>query len=331
MNIETEQHLKDYFALKNTINIINGYGEDIPKEIAEYLKLSKFELLAKLTDNSKVISLDKEISRLAYEQITKEVCDISERYKDNNITDEESILLLDVCFDTITLPFESLYLGFPPNSQMSDNYVIGAVVNYNTVYVILYDNEMRQRNNAVRYECIMYQHCLKLDFNTEPDNSIESIRIILFIKSVLRLIEHAYIKPVAVNKAHTWIRKAKRNIPNYYYTVVHKSGITVESEHTESTKTDHSAHSFQYDVCANWAVRFTRGDLPVNKWIDDGNPNRTIFYHDTPIPEEYQPYFEAKGITIAENEWVSVLKYWRKEHIRGPKDAPYVPAIRVVK
>lgn len=329
MNIETEQHLKDYFALKNTINIINGYDGDMPKETAEYLKMSKFELLAKLTDNSKVISLDEGTSKLAYEQIKKDVHDISERYKTHNITNEEAISLLDFCLGT--LPFESLYLGFPPHSQMSDDCVIGAVVNYNTVYIILYDNEMRQQRNMVRYECIMYQHCLKLDFTTEFTNSIELIRIILFIKYVLRLIEQAYIKPVAVNKAHTWIRKAKRNIPNNYYTVVHKSGITVEPECTKSTKTEHSAHSFRYDVCASWAVRFTRGDLPVNKWIEDGNPNRTIFYHDTPIPEEYQPYFEAKGITIAENEWVSVLKYWRKEHIRGPKDAPYVPAIRVIK
>ena len=74
MNIETEQHLKDYFALKNTINIANRcVTKETSEGFKEYFKSSKFELLAKLTDNSKVISLDKEISGLAYEQITKEV------------------------------------------------------------------------------------------------------------------------------------------------------------------------------------------------------------------------------------------------------------------
>jgi hypothetical protein len=135
---------------------------------------------------------------------------------------------------------------------------------------------------------------------------------------------------------HHYKRVAKRNknkpIPPPYYTVLIKDVVRQERPRTADTGLKmRRAQRHRSKVRGHESMRVRRGKLPLDPKLEARlrkNPRRKIF-KEQPLDDETYADLAKRGIRPkAYDEWLAVLKYWRKEFMRGPQDGPFIPAVR---
>lgn len=93
--------------------------------------------------------------------------------------------------------------------------------------------------------------------------------------------------------------------------------------------------TYRFDVEGHFLTRFVRGADADLDLVDDlrsrrgVHGNRYRFFRGAAVPKRWRKIFRAHRQALPRpGEFVAVLRSWRERFEKGPKDAPYVPAIR---
>ncbi len=124
-------------------------------------------------------------------------------------------------------------------------------------------------------------------------------------------------------------KRTKSKIPNPYYSIRLKE-IT-EKIGIKGTK---ASPSYRFDVASHNVVRIMRGQLPLDENLEKNlrkREDRHIIKTEADITPQVRQELTRRGIVYCEGEWMTVLIVRREyPNGKGPSDAPYVPAIRVI-
>ena len=86
------------------------------------------------------------------------------------------------------------------------------------------------------------------------------------------------------------------------------------------------------DVRAHERIRVARGKLPIDPEIEQDLLERKykLFTHNALDLDTARLLMERHERPKSHDEWLAIKVSWIKSHQRGPEDAPYVPALRVL-
>jgi hypothetical protein len=125
----------------------------------------------------------------------------------------------------------------------------------------------------------------------------------------------------------------KRAIPQPYYTIRLKSKVLHTSVYRTARRLAQYSIEFshRFDVRGHERCKVARGKLPIDAKTEKILTRRDYKIYTTGQPPEGEcKLLEARGIPLrGGNEWLAVKSFWVSEHIKGPEDKPYVPALRV--
>ena len=338
-----KESLHCFFEFKETVNKLrkvetNSIRQMLDISQNEFVKgINSFKTMTSQLDNSKLLFINSNIINECLYKAGTIIDDLVEagiKIEDvANIIENESHKYL--ILNNIKLPFDDIYIllerPFEDSTLGHNINVCGLLVsNSGYIYTINKGDDYITSHNVILSQNII---TCNVDCYNDGDNvmlNLQLLQLNIFSYYLLEHISKHQVDKKIINQASTKIRKLRKTIkklPKDYYTIGLSSAITLHQEYRSESE---AKHSYQYDVRGCWVTRMVRGNLPINKWLQDGNPNRTIYTNMNQLPPEMLIFFNTKGITIEEGEWISVLKTWRKDHIRGPEDKPYIPAIRTL-
>ena len=334
-----DKSLEMYFKCKDIVKSMNNTSfhkcEDPDEVIMECI--NTFKITKSHLDSAKLIFVNSDIISQCMNRmhnITASHRDINNRLHladVNKIIEEEAHKYMIT--DTLKLPFNCIYILLDHFIEdVSEGNLLCSLLVSEDGYIHSFN--CRDNNSISSHRVILRQNIITCSPDIENDKDVLlnyfALTINILTYELLDYISKHQVDKKTINQASTKIRKLRKTIkklPKDYYTIGLSSAITLHQEYRSESE---AKHSYQYDVRGCWVTRMVRGNLPINKWLQDGNPNRTIYTNMNQLPPEMLIFFNSKGITIEEGEWISVLKTWRKDHIRGPEDKPYIPAIRTL-
>jgi hypothetical protein len=132
------------------------------------------------------------------------------------------------------------------------------------------------------------------------------------------------------NKAIKRLHIKKSPPPPPFYTITLSDKIINDRYISKSHA--RIAAAYRWDVRGHERVRYQRGDLPIPKDIKDTLTLRGYKIYEDSQPDEFtHELLDRRNIiTRQPQEWLAVKISWVTPHINGPREAPYVPAIRKV-
>jgi hypothetical protein len=125
-------------------------------------------------------------------------------------------------------------------------------------------------------------------------------------------------------------------IPPPFYKVDLKQELVEERirERASTMAQKHRTWQLQHrcDVRAHERIRIARGKLPLDPEIEQDLLERKykLFTHNPVDADTARLMLERHERPKSHDEWLAIKVSWVKSHQRGPEDAPYVPALRVV-
>jgi len=156
--------------------------------------------------------------------------------------------------------------------------------------------------------------------------------LIALINENRTIVEEQPVTP-AMRYEHQRI-KIDRLIPRPYYTLRLKSQVIDESMKRSATLSRYTFHyTYRFDVAGHERLRVQRGEGLLDERTRKKLIERkyVIYEPGTPLDEVLMKKLDVRGYRRpAPTEWIAVLTSQIGDHVKGPKDAPYVPAVRVV-
>ena len=95
--------------------------------------------------------------------------------------------------------------------------------------------------------------------------------------------------------------------------------------------------TYRHDVRAHFRLRVRRGPLPLQgrdreelmQPSDSGNVYKV--FEKGALPDDLQFEMTRRGLPgRRDGEWVAIMEIRVREHTKGPEDAPYIPALRLL-
>lgn len=122
------------------------------------------------------------------------------------------------------------------------------------------------------------------------------------------------------------------HIPSPYYVINMREDLIQEKEkRVLSAPRKHWELQYRHDVRGCNNCRIMRGPLPLDPKLEKllrQDKRRKIYTTELPDPETAKELAKRGIAPKHRDEWLAVLLYWRKDHIKGPPSAPFIPAIR---
>jgi len=128
--------------------------------------------------------------------------------------------------------------------------------------------------------------------------------------------------------------------PRPYYRLQMKQRLEWEGVRKQLGWSKRVEYSHRWDVGAHERVRIRRGPLPLDtkteKWLRKPRPVSgkcyRIYKDGRPLSDEDRHRLHMRGMASfnPEEEWMAILVSSVGEYIKGPADAPYIPAKRVL-
>lgn len=173
-------------------------------------------------------------------------------------------------------------------------------------------------------------------------NSMELMTMTPSIFSVLidYINEHRSIvieKRPNMNDRYAFKRSAKRQrsklLPKPYYIVPLKTKVFDErlAKSFNRTVGRRVVPGHRFDVRAHERVRLQRGELPLDHKDEEKLRKRGYRIYKRPDSiqgEDARRLMERKVPALRTGEWIAILVSWVDAYVKGPDDAPYVPAVR---
>ncbi len=130
------------------------------------------------------------------------------------------------------------------------------------------------------------------------------------------------------------IRKKFKNpcVPPPYYSVLLREALEEEQKHS-SRVSKVVEHQYRWDVRGNWANRVVDGILPIDPKVEKKLRQRKfkIVTSAEQLTVEEMAMLSRKRIRPPRlGEWMAIRRWWRKDHEKGPGDAPKIPSTRRV-
>lgn len=144
------------------------------------------------------------------------------------------------------------------------------------------------------------------------------------VKKLPRSIDDSLIRSRVQRKL-----RAKRLPPSEYYTIDFPSTYVDAERRSIFPKPRNWTH--RWDVVGNYAVRWLRGEDVLDQKVRRNLLKRgyKIFLHGDELDAETRSIAEPREISPPKtNEWLAILAWWRRDHIKGPEEKPYVPGMR---
>ena len=132
-------------------------------------------------------------------------------------------------------------------------------------------------------------------------------------------------------------KMAKRGIkapPPPYYTVLMRDDFLPESFKRTADRVIQKELDWQHrwGVRGHEMIRVRRGDLPIAPDERTKLESRGYKIYKGGVPEEAKEDFkrllERNVPPVESHEWLAILTTWRKPHVKGPEDKPYIPGMR---
>jgi len=127
-------------------------------------------------------------------------------------------------------------------------------------------------------------------------------------------------------------RMKLQHIPAPYYTItMHEDILQEKQRQVLSAPRRHWELRYRHDVRGSTNCRIMRGPLPLDPKLEKQlrrDKRRKIFTDQWPDSETAKELAKRGVAPKKRDEWMSVLLFWRKDHIKGPRNAPFIPAIR---
>lgn len=120
-------------------------------------------------------------------------------------------------------------------------------------------------------------------------------------------------------------------LPEPFY-VVHVEDKTVDRTVKRLVAHRTVEWTHRWDVRGHEVIRIVKGAKPVSAKVRASLEKRGYTVHerlDTSHPDWKD--LDTRRVNLGPNEWVAVLRSWRKAHMKGPEDRPYVPAARITR
>jgi hypothetical protein len=119
--------------------------------------------------------------------------------------------------------------------------------------------------------------------------------------------------------------------PPYYIITMREDLLHAKEQKVMTTPRKHWELQYRHDVRGCTNCRIMRGPLPLDPQLEKllrRDKRRKIFTDTLPDEETARELAKRRVSPKHKDEWMAVLLYWRKDHLKGPKDAPFIPAIR---
>jgi len=154
------------------------------------------------------------------------------------------------------------------------------------------------------------------------------IKIVTEHKDLVKKIPRSFVDRKAIDdfKKET---KQKFATPNEFYEIKLSSTYVDQERRNLFPKPRNWTH--RWDVVGNRAIRYHHGPMPLDAKLEKNFLKRgyKIFMDGQLFDEATAELMGKREIEPPPSgEWLAVLSWWRKSHLKGPDDKPYVPAIR---
>lgn len=123
---------------------------------------------------------------------------------------------------------------------------------------------------------------------------------------------------------------AFRMVPKPYYRIPLRHGLIepfVQGRKSRVTwQLDH-----RHRVRGHWVTKFERGPKPIDPRREKDLLERRYKIYSGPMSPEMEHQLRLRNQPLKRSdEWMAILRFWRKDFVRGPADKPLIPGVRVV-
>lgn len=120
-------------------------------------------------------------------------------------------------------------------------------------------------------------------------------------------------------------------IPPPFYVVYLQDKIIEEHRRKAIASMRKIEWQHRWQCRGSWNIRVKRGSLPIDPEVEADLRARKyqIFAGIPQMPAELAVELHQRGVAPrGRDEWLAVLRYWRKAHIKGPEDKPIIESVR---
>jgi hypothetical protein len=120
-------------------------------------------------------------------------------------------------------------------------------------------------------------------------------------------------------------------IPPPFYTVYLQDKVIEEHKQRTLRSSREIEWQHRWHCRGSWNIRVKRGSLPIDPEVEADLRARKyqIFAGIPQMPAELAVELHQRDIAPrGRDEWLAVLRYWRKAHVKGPEDKPLVESVR---
>jgi hypothetical protein len=129
--------------------------------------------------------------------------------------------------------------------------------------------------------------------------------------------------------------KVRQFFPRPYYTVKLRQQVIDDSlrKTTRSFVATERILTYRHDVRGHECAKVQRGVLPLSAKDEKAllkKGYRVYTQRDRITTEDYARLMERSHELLRQGEWIAVKSWWKAPFVRGPEDAPYIPAVRTL-
>ncbi len=120
-------------------------------------------------------------------------------------------------------------------------------------------------------------------------------------------------------------------IPPPFYVVYLQDKVIEEHKQRTLKAARKIEWQHRWQCRGSWNIRVKRGPLPIDPKVEaDLRARKYQLFAGIPqMPAELAVELHQRGIAPrGRDEWLAVLRYWRKPHTKGPEDKPLIESVR---
>ena len=122
----------------------------------------------------------------------------------------------------------------------------------------------------------------------------------------------------------------KQAMPPMFYTVYLRDKIIREISKAYSGGKLRAKPSHRFDVRGHWCFKIYRGYMPMDVELElDLDKKKYNIYKDRPVDDWVREELRERDMAPPQpGEWMAIKRFWKKNYVKGPDDAQYIPSTR---
>jgi len=122
----------------------------------------------------------------------------------------------------------------------------------------------------------------------------------------------------------------KQAVPPMFYTVYLRDKVIREISKGYSGGKLRAKLSHRFDVRGHWCCKIYRGYTPMDVELElDLDNKKYSIYKDRPVDEWVRNELRERDMALPQpGEWLAIKRFWKKDYVKGPENAQYIPSTR---